>query len=244
MNELWFLLVTMLDLFFVLLAWRLGRPWVYVVIVVNIVLVSTFAAKLIPIFGLVTNVSNSFYAAIFIATDILTEHHGKRYGYRSIAMGFVGLVLFVVMGQCVLQFTPIEDSEPVSNAMTTLFNAVPRIAAASFVAYAIAQSFDVWFFHFIHQQTGGRFLWLRNNLSTIVSQLIDSIVFFSLAFGGTVPFATLLNIIATGYLIKLVVAILDTPFIYASYLVIGKPMPDVNRLGNTSPVPQDRMGDD
>lgn len=225
-NELWFFLVTCIDLAFVLLAWRLGKEWVYIVILTNVILVSTFAAKLIPIFGLVTNVSNAFYAAIFIATDILTEHHGKREGYRSIWMGFLGLVLFVVMGQFVLQFTHVEDSNTVATAMQTLFGAVPRIAAASFIAYAIAQSFDVWFFHFIHSQTGQKYLWLRNNASTFVSQLIDSVVFFSLAFAGTVPSAVLINIIFTGYLVKLMVAVLDTPCIYLSYLVVGKPMPD------------------
>ncbi len=227
-NEFWFFVITVVDLFFVLFAWRLGKEWLIVTIVVNVILVSTFAAKLIPIFGLVTNVSNTFYAAIFIATDILTEHHGKRVGYRSIWTGFLGLVLFVVMGQAVLQFAAIPDSG-IAGAMQTVFSAVPRIAAASFIAYVIAQSFDVWFFHFIHEKTGHGKLWLRNNLSTVVSQLIDSVVFFSLAFAGRVPFLTLVNIIFTGYLVKLIVATMDTPFIYLSYKVIGKPMPDLQK---------------
>lgn len=234
-NELWFFLVTIIDLAFVVFAWRLGKEWLYITIVANVILVSTFAAKLIPIFGLVTNVSNTFYAAIFIATDILTEHHGKREGYRSIWMGFLGLVLFVVMGQFVLQFTHIEDSNAVATAMQTLFAAVPRIAAASFIAYAIAQSFDVWFYHFIHEKTGQRLLWLRNNASTFASQLIDSVVFFTLAFAGTVPFPVLVNIIFTGYLVKLIVAVLDTPCIYLSYLVVGKPMPDFPAKANAQP---------
>ena len=73
MNELLFFVVTLIDLAFVLLAWKLGKEWVYVTIIANIILASTFAAKLIPIFGLVTNVSNAFYAAIFIATDPFRE---------------------------------------------------------------------------------------------------------------------------------------------------------------------------
>lgn len=232
MNEIWFFIVSVVDLAFVLLAWRLGRGWVHVTIVANVILVSTFAAKLIPIFGLVTNVSNSFYAAIFIATDILTEHGGKREGYRSVWMGFVGLALFVFMSQGVLQFVPHSSSEAVSTAMETLFSGVPRIAAASFVAYAFAQSFDVWLFHYLRFETlWGRWLWMRNTASTITSQLLDSVVFFTLAFVGKVPFSTLLTIIFTGWLVKSLVALIDTPFIYLSYVVIGKKMPGIVRRG-------------
>ena len=221
-NELLFLAVTIIELIFVLLAWRMGKEWVFVVIAVNIVLVSTFAGKLIPIFGFVTNVSNPFYAGIFIATDILAEHHGKRTAYKSIWLGFIGLLLFIVMGQLVLQFSTVTDSQVVSDAMTTLFSAVPRIAAASFIAYLIAQMLDVWIFHKIRERTNGKNLWLRNNISTAVSQFIDSVVFFGLAFGGVVPFPVLINIILTGYAVKLLVAVLDTPVIYLSYLVAGK----------------------
>ena len=67
---------------------------------------------------------------------------------------------------------------------------------------------------------------MRNNLSTLVSQFIDSVLFFSLAFWGVVPFGVLVNIILTGYAIKIIVALLDTPFMYASYFVIGEKMPD------------------
>lgn len=229
MNELLFFVVTLIDLAFVLLAWKLGKEWVYVTIIANIILASTFAAKLIPIFGLVTNVSNAFYAAIFIATDILTEHHGKKIGYKSIWMGFIGLLLFVGMGQFVLHFEYISDSEKVSKAMETLFSAVPRIAAASFIAYAIAQSLDVWLFDFIHEKTGKNKLWFRNNASTFTSQLVDSFIFFTLAFAGTVPSGVLIKIIFTGYLVKLMVAAIDTPCIYLSYIVKGLKMPDFDK---------------
>lgn len=229
MNELLFFVVTLIDLAFVLLAWKLGKEWVYVTIIANIILASTFAAKLIPIFGLVTNVSNTFYAAIFIATDILTEHHGKKIGYKSIWMGFIGLLLFVGMGQFVLHFEYISESEKVSKAMETLFSAVPRIAAASFIAYAIAQSLDVWLFDFIHEKTGRNFLWIRNNASTFASQLVDSLIFFALAFAGTVPFGVLIKIIFTGYIVKLMVAVIDTPCIYLSYIVKGLKMPDFDK---------------
>lgn len=243
-NEVVFFSTAILDLLFVLLAWRLGKAWVYITIVVNILLVSTFAAKLVPIFGMVTNAANAFYAAIFIATDILTEHHGKRVGYRSIWMGFLGLVMFVGLGQLVLLFSTIDASAPVSEAMHTLFSAVPRIAAASFIAYLIAQTFDVWFYHWIHHKTGPKHLWLRNNLSTMTSQLIDSLIFFTLAFWGTVPFSVLMNIIWSGYLVKVIVAVMDTPFIYLSYTVIGKSPPRATDRASIAIVQEPRADTD
>jgi len=148
-------------------------------------------------------------------------------------MGFLGLTLFIMMSQGVLNFVASPQSAGIEKAIQGLFGAVPRIAAASFIAYLISQSFDVWFYHVIHDRTGEKFLFLRNNLSTVVSQFMDSVLFFSLAFGGLVPFGILINIILTGYAIKIIVAMLDTPFMYASYFVIGEKMPDFGRKTET-----------
>lgn len=228
-NTLIFILIALLDLAVVLLAWRLGKQWLIATIIANVILTSTFVSKLVPIFGLVTTGGEVFYAAIFIATDILSEHHGKKIAYRSIWLGFLALAMYTVLGQLVLQFTTVADSAAVSEAMTVLFSAVPRIAVASFIAYLIAQSFDIWFFHFIREKTGAKKLWLRNNLSTLTSQLLDSVIFFPLAFLGTLPLEVIGTLILTGWLFKIPIAVLDTPFMYLSYVVKGKTPPDFGR---------------
>jgi queuosine precursor transporter len=145
------------------------------------------------------------------------------------------LVLFVFLGQFVLHFVPVPDSDDVSIAMETLFSAVPRIAVASFTAYAIAQSLDIWLYHYIREKTTERLLWVRNNGSTLVSQLVDSVVFFSLAFAGTVPLNVLIKIIFTGYLLKILVALMDTPLIYLSYIVKGLPIPKKSAILKPQP---------
>lgn len=228
-NELFFLAITILDLCIVLLAWRLGKEWLIATILANIILTSTFVAKLIPIFGYVAPSAAAFYASIFVATDILTEHHGKKEGYKSIWLGFLALLTFTIMGQLVLQLEPIADREIVSSAMHTLFSAIPRIAIASFVAYVIAQSFDIWFFHFLREKTGSKWLWFRNNVSTIFSQLVDSIVFFPLAFFGTLPNSTLIELMIIGWLLRVPIALIDTPFLYLSYIVRGQSPPDFGK---------------
>ena len=92
---------------------------------------------------------------------------------------------------------------------------MPRIAGASLVAYFISQSHDVWAFEFWKNRfPSGRHLWLRNNASTMVSQFIDSSLFTLLAFWGVFPTTALFEIFWTTYLLKWVVGVADTPFIY------------------------------
>jgi uncharacterized integral membrane protein (TIGR00697 family) len=107
--------------------------------------------------------------------------------------------------------------------MRMLFSFLPRVVAASLIAYLISQLHDVWAFHWWRERLGGRHLWLRNNLSTWVSQLIDSTIFVLLAFAplplvGKVPgfetWTVVLSVWITTYVIKLVVAVIDTPFLY------------------------------
>jgi len=223
-NEALFLLITLLDLAFVLLAWRFGREWVFVTIAVNIILVATFGPKLVPVFGYVTNVTNVCYATIFLATNILNEHFGKSEAYKSVWLGFLGLALFVIMSQFVLDFTAVEDGAA-SDAMDALFAGTPRVAAASFVAYLIAQNLAVWLYDRIRKWTGSRLIWLRGTISPIVAQFVDSVIFFGLAFGGTVPNEALVAIILIGWAVKAVIALIHAPFIYASYWIAGKRTP-------------------
>ena len=98
-------------------------------------------------------------------------------------------------------------------SLAAVFGVLPRIAGASLVAYLISQRHDVWAYHFWRERFPGP-LWLRNNLSTIVSQLIDSVVFTLVAFVGVFPPAVLVQIVITTYLFKAIVAVADTPFLY------------------------------
>ena len=84
MNELYYFIIVAVHLAIGLLAFRLGRYWLIGFIVANLLLVTALARKVVEIFGLATTVAGPFYAAIFLATDMLTEHYGKRYGHRSV----------------------------------------------------------------------------------------------------------------------------------------------------------------
>jgi uncharacterized integral membrane protein (TIGR00697 family) len=99
--------------------------------------------------------------------------------------------------------------------MTTIFSLMPRIALASLAAYGVSQLHDIWAYDFWRRKyPSARAIWLRNNLSTMVSQLIDSVVFTLIAFYGVFPSEILIEIVGTTYVLKWIVAAADTPFIY------------------------------
>lgn len=232
-NIMLFLSIAVIDLALVLFAWRLGKNYLTATILLNILLTTIFVGKLVPMLGFVTTAAEAFYASVFIATDILTEHHGRKEGYKSIFAGFLVLSGFVVLSNLALGFTSISDSSIIAQAMQDLFGVIPRLAIASFIAYIIAQCFDIFIYHKIKEKTGQSKLWLRNNISTIISQLVDSIIFFVLAFGGTVSTEVMISLILSGWLFKIPIAFLDTIFIYLSYTVKGLPTPDFKKLKTT-----------
>ena len=100
------------------------------------------------------------------------------------------------------------------SAYESILGMVPRITLASMIAYLVSQHHDVFAFHFWRQKTKARFLWLRNNASTMVSQVLDTGVFIPIAFWGTVPTGILVDMLLSQYIIKLAIAAGDTPFCY------------------------------
>ena len=95
-----------------------------------------------------------------------------------------------------------------------ILSGTPRIVFASLVAYFISQTHDVWSFHFWKKKTNGKHLWWRNNVSTITSQIIDTVVFIGVAFWGVLPGSVLIGMMLSQYAIKVGIALADTPFCY------------------------------
>ena len=113
------------------------------------------------------------------------------------------------------------------DAYNTTLGSVPRIVLASMLAYLVSQHHDVFAFHLWRRLTKGRFLWLRNNASTMVSQGIDTVLFITIAFVGVVPTNVLLNMILGQYVIKLCIAVADTPICYALVILIRRKQRDL-----------------
>jgi hypothetical protein len=222
MNELLWISFALVDLCMVLVVFRLfGRVGLFGLLVFNLLLCNIQVLKTVELFGLTTTLGNVLYASVFLATDLLSEFYGKKEAKKGVLLGFVALVMMVGYMQIALYFQPAADDFAQPH-LSALFGFLPRIALASMIAYLVSQLHDVWAFHAIRERTGGKFLWLRNNVSTMVSQLLDSAIFCAIAFWGLFPVNVFLEILLSTYVIKVVVAGLDTPFIYMAKRIFSK----------------------
>lgn len=221
-NEL-LLLVSLVVLFGgVLGALRLfGRAGLYTLSAVATVLANIEVMILVDAFGMEMTLGNILFASTFLITDILSELYGKKYAQKAVRLGISSSVLFLLVSQSWLLYIP-NHSDWASPSIHALFTNTPRLMFASLAVYALAQSFDVWLYHkwwaFTTRRFGSsrRFLWLRNNGSTLVSQLLNTVLYNLFAFAGTYSAATLLSIILSGYVIFIVTSLADTPVLYAA----------------------------
>lgn len=211
--------MVILTLGFVLIAFRLGKVWVFGLIAAIVVLMNIFVTKSMTLFGLDVTGGNVLYASIFLATDALAEHYGKAEAKRAVRIGFFVSLFFLAASQFFIQFKP-NEFDFVHEGMVKIFTLTPRIVLGSMAAYLVSQHFDVWFFCKIRQWTKDKYLWLRNNGSTWVSQAIDTVLFTLIAFWGVFP--SIWEIILFTYIIKIIVAAFDTPFLYLTYLLKPK----------------------
>jgi uncharacterized integral membrane protein (TIGR00697 family) len=155
------------------------------------------------------------YWLSFPITDVVAEVYGKEHAQFMVWMGFVANIIVLSLSTWAVQLEP-DPSYHNQQAFATVLGSIPVIVLASLCAYLAAQSHDVWAYHFWKKITGKRHMWLRNNLSTISSQLIDSIIFNGVAFYlfGSWDTTTLISATLGYWLLKLIIAVLDTPLVY------------------------------
>lgn len=176
----------------------------------SITIASVLATKIITVFGFFVPAGVLAYSLTFICTDVISEIWGKKRANQTVLGGFIALlfVLILVRISIVWPKAPFWNQEA---AFSVILGSTSRIIIASFIAYLVSQFHDVWAFHFLKKITKNRHLWLRNNLSTAVSQFIDSFLFITIAFYGVMPIWPL---IFGQWVIKFAIALLDTPVIY------------------------------
>lgn len=215
-NELIFIITVAVVFAYVLLCFRLGRRWLYASIATNLILIGVFGAKLVELFGSVTNVGNIFYVAVFFTGQLLVEHYGKTEGKKSILIGFAGAAFFTLMGQLTIAFAPALNGSEAASILERLFEFSPRIAAASLLAYVFSQMLNIHLYSYVMAKKPD-LIWLRSFVASAAGQALDSIIFFTIAFAGVLAVPELAIAAITGYVVKLVVGTLSIPFIYVSY---------------------------
>jgi len=188
---------------------------------------------LINLFGYQLNASVAILILpiIFTINDIITEVHGKERAKSVVRSGLLTVVCILLFSLLSTHLPPSARFKNTEPAYDSIFGMSVRISAASLTAFALAEFLDVFVFVKLRQLFGKRRLWLRNNISNFISQLVDTTVFMSLAFWALdKPFHNnvtfLLSIIIPYWLLKCFMSVIETPFVYWGVRWLRK---DINR---------------
>lgn len=221
-NEILLFISVLLTFGGVLVFYRLfGKGGLYAYTAVVTIAANIEVLMLVHAFGIDMTLGNILFASTFLITDVLSENEGRKAANKSVCIGIAVSVLFILISQLWLFYVPAEG-DMVSPAICEVFSKTPRMMISGFLVYAIVQFLDVYVYHKIwdrcYRRTGDRkkLLWLRNMSATLLSQLLNSVLFNLFAFYGTYGKDTLISIIVSTFVIYAVAAVLDTPFIYAA----------------------------
>ena len=174
---------------------------------------------LVEAFGFEQTLGNILFATTFLTTDILSENVGKHIAKKAVNIGILTSASFIVVSQLWLLYTP-AYYDFVHPHIVGVFTNTPRVMFAGFIVYAIVQRFDVFLYHHLwsltERKTGNRrkLLWFRNTVSTMISQLINTVLFTLGAFLGVFDRDTLISIMIVTYVIFMITALADTPVAY------------------------------
>ena len=192
-----------------------GKAGLTAWVAIATVLANIITAKNVNVFGLSTAIGTVMFASTFLATDILTECYSVEDAKKAVKIGLFSNVILIISTQIALLYTP-SPFDYANDAMQTLFSLNLRISIASAVMYYIANMADIYVFSKIRQKTGEKKLWVRNNVATILCNCLENFGFIGLAFAGIYDLKTILTIAISTSIIEMLVAICDTPFLYAA----------------------------
>ncbi len=219
-NELLLILTLLLTFSGVLVFYKIfGKTGLHVWTVIATITANIEVLILVEAFGMEQTLGNVLFASNFLVTDILSELHGKEEANKAVNISIAASIAFIFISQSWFLYTP-ATNDWASGSIYAIFSNTPRLMLASFLVYAICQKFDVWAYHkwwaFTQKKFGDRdsFLWLRNNGSTLVSQLLNTVLYTFGAFLGTYELETLFSICLSSYIIFIVTSLADTPFVY------------------------------
>ncbi|MBQ8176714.1 MAG: queuosine precursor transporter [Oscillospiraceae bacterium] len=228
MNELLLIGAVILTYDAVLFVYRLfGKIGMYVMTAIVTILANIEVTMLVNGFGMEQTLGNVMFASTYLITDILSENESKESANRSVALGIMTSALMFIFTQYWLLYTP-SESDWATPHIEAIFSTTPRLLLASFLGYAVSQRFDVWLYHRIWKATtekGGdsrKFLWLRNNAATLISQIINTAMFTLIAFAGVYDKKTLISIMISSYVVYIFTSLADTPAVYLARRMKGK----------------------
>ncbi len=215
-----------------------GAPGLFVYSAVVIIAANLQVLKAVQfsIFDHPVALGTVLFASSFLSTDILAEYYGPAKARRAVWLGFSAYALMTAVMILGLAFRPLSSESTTEDwlwavenheHLSALFTPTPALLVAGMIAYLCSQFHDVWIYNCLKKLTRNRWLWFRNNASTALSALIDSVIFSVLAWrvfaAEPLPWSVVLYTFILGtYSLRLVVALLDTPIIYLARFFVPK----------------------
>lgn len=199
----------------------LGRTGLYVWTVLATIAANIEVLILVDAFGMEMTLGNILFGSTFLVTDILSETEGKKYANNAVKLGILVSIVFICISQSWFLYEP-NANDWAMGPIQGVFSNTPRLMLVSIAVYGIVQVFDVFMYHVIWKHTTKLFgdsrkgLWIRNNGSTMLSQLLNTILFTFGAFYGVHSLETLINICFSTYVIYFTTSLLDTPAVYTA----------------------------
>lgn len=227
-NEL-ILIITLIVLYFSVLLWYFlfGIKGLYCFSIFATILANIEVLILVKAFGMEQTLGNILFATTFLITDVASEIKGKKESQKIINTNILTSVLFIFVTQMWLLYTP-SDNDTAMTSIATLFQTAPRIVCASLLVYAVSQKLDVWLYHKWWDKTTklckdkSKYLYIRNNGSTLISQAVNAVLYNIIAFAGVYSWETVGSIIATTYVIYIFTSFADTPIVYLARKIYRK----------------------
>lgn len=219
-NLLLFVCTLLASFLGVILFYRLwGKKGLFAWVAFASVLMNIETIKVVEVFGLSVSLGTILYASNFLVTDILNEHYGGKEARKAVWSGFAVIVAFCIMSQICVAYIP-SPQDIAHESLAAVLGFAPRICAASLFAYLVSNTLDTYTYEWLAGKT--THLWIKNNLSTITSQMVDSFLFNIAAFVGIFPFKVVMELAITTLIIKGIIAVCDTPFAYWARSIANK----------------------
>lgn len=191
------------------------KEGLYVWAAIALIMANILECKTAGLFnGFTATCGNVLFASVFLATDIMNEKYGAKYSKKAIKLAVFAMVTFTIIMQIGLLFKP-DATDMAHDAMKTLFGLNLRITISSVLLFYISNNLDIFLFEKIKKKLPDK-LWVRNNVATIVSNVLENYFFIFFAFVGLYDIPTMLNIATTISAVEIVIALCDTPFLYVS----------------------------
>ncbi len=193
---------------------RFGKVWSIFLLPLLLILGAIFSSKWLLFFSVNINVGNVFYATTFIILHILIEQGKKKEAIRAIWASAGLFAYFGIVTYLAIKLSPMAGGMTTNDALRVVFATTIRGTLASLFAFILAQYTNIWIYDYLYRKHKGKKVLIRSSAAIIIGQLVDSILFFSVAFYEVLPLPVLFTAALTGFAVKSIIGLLGSPLLY------------------------------